>query len=166
MKPGFSRLQQSGFTLIELVMSLVIIGILAVVAMPKFNLLLSPSVDAVQQTVLSALRQARSHSFAHRRAVCVVVSSSSLTMTQASSYPASSCVGTPILAPDGEINFIKSFQGVIIDGSPSQTIHFQPDGKITTDAAGLSVSNFSIAVSFRDQNADVINIVGATANIN
>jgi MSHA pilin protein MshC len=62
-----------GFSLMELVLTLVIAGILAALAIPQFN---QPEIDAswFQEQVKAALRYAQRQAGAQRRAVYVVVS--------------------------------------------------------------------------------------------
>lgn len=58
------RIRQAGFTLIELIMVIVILGILAAVAVPKFTDLSSEAEAAAANGVLSAVNSATATNFA------------------------------------------------------------------------------------------------------
>lgn len=62
------NLKQRGFTLIELVMVIVILGVLAAVAIPKFVDLKTDAVSAATQGVAGALSSAAAINYASRSA--------------------------------------------------------------------------------------------------
>lgn len=86
-----------GFTLVELIITMIVIGILAVVAMPRFaNQLTFETRGFVDQTV-ATLQYARKVAVASGRNVCVSASSGGNTLTQtmatARGWQSGSCVG-------------------------------------------------------------------------
>ncbi len=155
---------QRGFTLIEMVISLIIIAVISAVIMPNLDHFFSPSADASREAVLGALRQAKNHAYSHRRLVCVTASGSSITMLQASTNPAASCGGTSLKGPDGSSNFLNDMTGVVISSTPSSTLYFQPDGTLSSDAAGSSISNYVLTVTTGTQTSVTVTISGASAS--
>ncbi len=96
------RFHQSGFTLVELVMTMVIVGILAAVAAPRFfeaNIFQSRGfADQVQAT----LRHAQKVAIAQRRFVCAAFTGSSITLTTG----ATAACGTPLVSPAGDAGYV------------------------------------------------------------
>ena len=72
-----------GFTLAELVMVLVIVSVLAVAAMPALFSRLTFDTRRFADQVRAAIQYAQKVAVAQRRNVCVTVTASSLTLTQA-----------------------------------------------------------------------------------
>ena len=90
---------QRGFTLVELVMTIVILGIIAAVAAPRFfdnNVFQSRGfADQVQAT----LRYAQKEAIAQRRNVCVALTASTISLTIASASGATSACDSPLPVP-------------------------------------------------------------------
>jgi len=83
---GHPAVQQVGFTLIELIVTLILLGILSVYALPR---LLAPSdfyAFGFHGETLSYLRYAQKTAIAQRRTVCVAFSASSVTLTIAANF--------------------------------------------------------------------------------
>lgn len=67
MKTKFQKLGQKGFTLIELIITIVIIGVLAAVAIPKFQDLTNDAERGVAAGVAAALASATSVNYARSK---------------------------------------------------------------------------------------------------
>jgi len=80
-------LKARGFTLVELVMTLVIIGVLAVFVSPKFSMLSGFDEVGYRDKVRATLEFARKAAVAQRRNVCVTVNGSGLLLTRDLVYP-------------------------------------------------------------------------------
>lgn len=93
---------QRGFTLIELIMTMVIVGILAVAVAPRFfdnNVFQSRGfADEVQAT----LRYAQKVAVAQRRNVCVAITASDISLTSASVGGAASPCDNSLASPAGQ----------------------------------------------------------------
>ncbi len=152
-----------GFTMVELIVVMVIVSILAVTAVPALTGSVGMRDLAWHDATLGALRHARATALAHRRVVCVAFSGNTVSLTMASANPAVSCDATPATV-DGSSVFASSgnssattivkLAGVAYAGA----LHFQPDGRVTTNLAGTSTGQWTITMTA----ADVVVVDGVT----
>lgn len=154
------RPRQHGFTLVELIMVIVMIGVLAVVAVPRLQVNGSIRASAWHDQVQAALRHARQTAVGHRRLVCATVATGSVTLTIASVNPAGACTSA-WRGPDGNSAWAREDSGVVTGVTPAGTLYFQPSGRITSDAAGSSAVNASITIS----GESAIAVVGETGHV-
>jgi Tfp pilus assembly protein FimT len=119
----------SGFTTIELVTVIVLLGILSVVALPRLNNADERALVFRDQTE-AALRYAQKTAVSHRRVVCVTFSASTVTLQIATS-------STPTTAPAGN---------VMCDGTlllPGQ------NGNVVTSGDTTNATFTSVPTAFR-----------------
>lgn len=140
-----------GFTMVELVIVIILIGILSVVVMPRMDTQSFRALEFRDQTV-AALRYAQKTATSHRRLVCVAFTASSVTLTIALTNPSATC-STNLTLPGSNNNVVQSTDPANALFSPVPTgVNFQPDGTgsdRTLNIAGLPV----------------INVVGATGSV-
>jgi len=95
-------LRQAGFTMVELVMAIVIAGIIAAVAIPRFfdsSIFQSRGfADQAQAT----LRYAQKVAIAQRRFVCATFTANSITLTVGTT----AACGTALPSPSGEASYV------------------------------------------------------------
>lgn len=137
--PGFSR--SSGFTLLELIVIIAIVGILAVVALPRLQ-------DegfkqrAFHDETLAALRYAQKAAIAQRRTVCVTANASGLALTIANTAGSNVC-NTNLAGPSGGSPFTVTAPSGVNYASAS-TFHFtslgQPSAAQTFQVSGVADS--------------------------
>jgi len=106
----------AGFTLVELVMVIVILGLLAVVAVPRLSMGDSFRTTAFRDEVVAALRYAHKAAVSHRRLVCVTIDSRQVAIMIAATNPASAC-SAPLNGPTGETAAAEADRDMITAGS-------------------------------------------------
>ena len=90
--------RSEGFTLPELVVTLVILGILAAVIIPRFAQKSDFDAFGYAEQTREALRFAQKSAIAKRRLMCVAIASNSISIQFASAFGASSC-NTALINP-------------------------------------------------------------------
>ena len=131
----------SGFTLIELVVTMIIVGVLAVVAMPKLNTNTFDTTGFYQE-VVSSVRYAQKEAIAKHRFVCVNLAVSSVTIRYAKG--ATTTCDTELVSPRGVSPFtVTAKSGVTL--SPATSFLFDALGRPrTTGNAALGQLTVSI----------------------
>lgn len=137
--------RQAGFTMAELVIVMVLVGILAVFVMPKMQAAMGMQDESWRDQVVSALRYAQKTSVSHRRVVCVTVAGTSVSLRIASTNPTAGC-DQDLVGPDGSATFATG-ASASTSVNPAGVIFCQPDGRVTTDAAGSTAASRIITVA-------------------
>lgn len=152
-----------GFTLVELITVLIVLGVLAVAVLPRLNDVSDIQAMGFHDEVVSALRHAQKTAVSHRRLVCATFGSGTITLTVASANPAGSCGAATLNGPKGSSAYATSSDPSTISASASPVgpIYFQPSGKIT-NAAGAA-TNYTVTVSGLTGNT--ITLVGDTGYV-
>ncbi len=138
-------------------MVLVLVGLLAVVALPRFSGSSEFRNIAFRDEVAAALRYAQKSAVSHRRLVCAVFTANSVTLRIAASNPAAACGSATLNGPDGKTAFAQAASDLMASGLPA--LHFQPSG-VVTSADGV-VTTHTISIS----GASPVTVVGATGHV-
>lgn len=157
IQPQTMRNSHRGFTQVELIVSIVLIGILSAVAVPRLSGNSGVAGPTFTEMARSTLRFAQKTAIASRRLVCVELTGSTLRLFIASAADASSC-DTPLASPGGESPYTldandSQFQGATKFSSSVPTsllgsaLHFDAlgrprlsSGTLLSTAATLQVS--------------------------
>jgi MSHA pilin protein MshC len=140
-----------GFTLIELIMVLVIVGVLAIFVAPRMLSMQDVRARGLHDETLAYLRYAQKTAIAQRRTLCVTFTSNALSLSQAQNAGTLNC--TPAVAslygPKGE----KPPQIVPASGSSATytstpaTLSFDSQGQPRNAAGALLTANAQIQVA-------------------
>ncbi len=145
MKPGTAAaLPTAGFTLLELVVTLVILGILSAVAMSKLN---QPQVDSAwfPDQVRAVVRLAQKQAIAQRTRVLVVVGASQLSLCYATTTVSFTCAAAVSDLVTGSAVVLNAPSGIAL-GATSTPFAFNGLGQ-PSSAVTLTVGTKTIQVT-------------------
>lgn len=152
---------QRGFTMTELIIIMVLVGILAVTVMPRLQATVGLRDDSWRDGVVSALRYAQKTAVSHRRLVCATVADTTVTLRIAAANPATDC-DQALTSPTGTAAFATSDNPAMLTAvSPAGVLYFQPDGRVTTTGAGTTASNRTISMT----GVSAVTIRGETGHV-
>ena len=100
------RFWSEGFTLVELIVTVILVGILAVVAIPKLTGLSAYNTLGFYDRVASGIRFAQKQAIAKRRNVCLTFTANSVTFRFASSAGATALCDTDLTGPNGVTPYV------------------------------------------------------------
>lgn len=134
----------AGFTLVELIATMMLIGILAAVAFPRMDIGIYREL-VFRDQVLSALRFAQKTASSHRRLVCVAFTASSVSLRMATANGASAC-DTALSLPGGAGSVQSGDAATVVFNPLPADFFFQPDGRATSDSAGITVVDATLTI--------------------
>ena len=159
------NMKHSGFTMVELVVVLFIVGVLAAVAAPRFFVKQAYSDRGFYDQTLAITRYAQKSAIALRRNVCVNIASPSINLTYASAaagscsvavcgstaFTCSACdtaLPSPVAGPIAGLAFTISAPSGVTLSSSSPTIIFTALGSVSSASATttITVSSRTITV--------------------
>jgi MSHA pilin protein MshC len=150
-----------GFTLVELVTVMILLGILAVFAMPNLDVARGFDATSFRDRVAASLRFAQKSAVARRRMLCATVAPASLTLSADASFGAGTCANA-VAGPDGKNPAATAPSATVtLTAVPAGPLYFQPSGVVTSDTAGKVPTNYALTVTGQA----VIYVNGATGYV-
>ena len=138
-------MRQRGFTMTELITVIVIMGILAAIAAPRFFERSSFDERGFYDQTISTLRYAQKAAISQHRLVCVTFpSSSQIVLRTASAFGAAVC-DTNLQGPSGTLPYtVNAPSGVFL--SNQAAFNFDALGRATTTVAQITVGSYNINI--------------------
>ena len=112
-----ARRATGGFTLVELIAVLMLVGVLAVVALPRLGGALALKSAAWRDQLKAGLLQGRVLAQGHRRLVCATLATGEIRLTMANANPANAC-NTTITGPDGDARWAVDSNAINLTRRP------------------------------------------------
>lgn len=137
----------SGFTLIELVLVILLLGILLIALLPKWNGGDSLDERGFRDSVISALRYAQKSAIAAHRTTCVTFTSTTASVRISGAFGASNCAaGSALAGPDGNPMQVTAKGAATFSGIPADVI-FDAAGRPLSGSATLSFTGLPAALA-------------------
>lgn len=138
------RSGQAGFTLVELVMVIVLLGILAVYAVPRILNSGDFYARGFHDQALAYLRYAQKTAIAQRRTVCVILSSNAINLRIANAAGSNTC-SAALAGPAGEAG-LSARSGVAFSGTPL-SFNFDALGQPVQTSTGAAAATQTLQVA-------------------
>jgi prepilin-type N-terminal cleavage/methylation domain-containing protein len=135
------RRRAHGFTLLELIVSMVILGILSAVAMGKLN---QPNVDAAwfPDQVRAVVRLAQKQAIAQRTRILVVISSTQVSLCYATTSTSFACAAAVSDLTTGNAVVLTAPSGISLSSTASPFAFNglgQPSSAVTVTVGGSAI---------------------------
>ena len=134
----------AGFTLVELVVILIVVGVLAIAALPRFFDQNDFYARGFYDETLSILRYGQKTAVAQRRVVCASFTATSVTLRVATNF--GGVCDKDLTGPNGGTPYQVSARGSVQFSPLPSALSFNPDGSASAGAS-IQVSGASGVIS-------------------
>lgn len=143
-----------GFTLVELIVTLILLGILAVVALPRLFDRRDFDARAFLDQTAAALRYAQKAAIAQRRTVCVAFAANAVTLTIRSTAGGGAC-DTPLTGPAGGTPYTVTAPGSVTFNPVPAAFSFSAEGRPSAGAS-ISIDGIAMTISVEPETGYVV----------
>ncbi len=150
---SMSAQAERGFTLVELVVTMIVVGILAVAVISRFADRSGFDARGLHDGVLSVLRYAQKSAVAQRRRVCVTFGAGSVTLSVASTW--GGACDKNLTGPNGVAPYALAAPATSGFAAQPTDFSFPPSGAATLDQV----------ISVKGVPASPINVVATTGYV-
>lgn len=126
--PGMRPARAAGVTLVELIVTMVLLGILAAVAIPHLSATQVYDQIGFSDRTLAILQYAQKSAVAMRRQVCASFSATSVTLTYSTAFNPAAC-GPNLTGPSGENPYTVTATGTASYSGTPTNFSFDPLGQ-------------------------------------
>ena len=135
-------MNQDGFTFVELIVVILIVGILSVFIAPKFFADNDFKARGIADEIITAIRHAQRLSMTRGENHRIIITTSNYTVEK---FIASTNISTPVRHPDGGVTFSKNFPPNIV--TTPATIEFDQLGRpIPNSLVSITLAPFTVTV--------------------
>ncbi|WP_256077113.1 Tfp pilus assembly protein FimT/FimU [Massilia sp. YIM B04103] len=137
---------QHGFTMVELVTVMILLGILSAAIVPRMLSRGDTAGPVFRSDILTALRYAQKTAVSHRRLVCAAIGAGTVTLRISPNNPSTAGCTVALPGPDGAIYNSSDPGTTAATTIQGNTLQFLPNGDIL-DGAGVLIGTATITVT-------------------
>ncbi len=146
---AFRSPAERGFTLVELIVVLIVVGILAVAVLPRFANRTDFDARGFYDGTLAVLRYAQKSAVAQRRTVCVSFGAAAVSLTISSVF--GGACDTPLTGPNGVAPYVLAAPSGVAFAPLPANFSFLPSGAASLGQSfgvtGMSVNTITVVAA-------------------